>query len=212
MVGIFSLTDSSTGAETAASGIGRNLRSFNLRSGSGLGSRGDPRFYGGIFCGGMVGGNFRSLELFGRRGIEDAVGQGSKRGLDGRQDLPAGAAAAGVIQGIHFRLDLRAEFVGRAPELVEKARNLAADLGHFLGAEKDQRQKKQEDHLAREATEIHISIIMRERGNRKLVSCGDRKYTKRKLAGGGPACCRNWQTAGPSPSAALRVRMTSLSK
>src|SRR5271157_3530445 len=125
MVGIFSLRESSAGEETAASGIGRNLRSFNLRSlnrRSGKRLRlGRPRLDGTGRFGRGIFGNF---QLFGGRGIEDAVGQGSERGLDGRQDLPVGAAAAGVIQGIHFRLDLRAEFVGRAPELVQEARNL----------------------------------------------------------------------------------------
>src|SRR5271157_5956598 len=167
MVGIFSLTDSSTGEETAASGIGRNLRSFRLRSfNPRSGRRGEPRLYGG----GTFGSGFiRRFWLFGGRGIEDAVGQRTERGLEGRQDLLAGAAAAGVIQGIHFRLDLRAEFVGSAPELIQKTRDLAADLRHFLGAEKDQRQKKQEDHLAREA-EIHTSIIMRDGRSGPLAS------------------------------------------
>jgi hypothetical protein len=52
------------------------------------------------------------------------------------------------IQRIDFGLDLRAEFVGGAPELIEQARDLAADLRHLLGAEKDQHQEKEEDHLA----------------------------------------------------------------
>ena len=129
--------------------------------------RGKPRIYsGGAFrsrrCGSGLGG-FGSLELLGGRRIEDAIGQRSERSLQGRQNLLPRTAAAGVaaaIERIHFRFDLRAEFVGSAPEFVEKTRNLAADLRHFLGAEKDQRQKKQEEHLARKA-EIHASIIMR---------------------------------------------------
>src|ERR1035437_467598 len=166
MVGICSLAESSTGEEAAASGIGRYFRS---------GSRLKPRLDsgGGFRSGGCGSGlrGFSSLELLGGRWIEDAVGQRSERSLQSRQNLLPRTAAAGVaaaIEGIHFRLDLRAEFVGSAPEFVEKARNLAADLRHFLGAEKDQRQKKQEDHLAGEA-KIHTSIIMRDGENRKLA-------------------------------------------
>src|SRR5271156_4488721 len=150
MVGIcslsLSLADSFGGVEAAASGIGRNLRSFNTRSGQGSG--GEPRLYGG-----------GRLRFFGERGIEDAIGQRSERGVEWRQDLLPGTA--GVIEQIDFGLDLRAEFIGSAPELVEEARDLATDLRHFLGAEKDQRQEKNEDHLAREA-EAHAVIIMRD--------------------------------------------------
>src|SRR5208282_2332316 len=127
---------------------------------------------------------FRSFYLFGGRWIEDAISQRSARGLDGRQDLlptAAGVVAAGVclscIEGIDFGLDLRAEFVGSAPEFIQEARDLATDLGHFLGAEKNQRQKKQEDHLAGEA-EIHTPIIMRDGGSGPLASWTDNKFTK----------------------------------
>ncbi len=111
------------------------------------------RLYGGIFLSGRLG----RFEFFCRRGIEDAVGQRSERSLEGRQDLLAGVAAG--VEGMDFGLDLRTEFVRSAPEIVEEARHLACDLRHFLRAEKDQRQKKQKDHLAGEA-EIHASIIM----------------------------------------------------
>src|SRR5258706_801757 len=152
MVGISSLADSFTGEEAAASGIGRYFR-----SGRRLGRRGKPSVYGSVSM--VGGGGFGGFRLIGGRGIEDAVGQRSERGLQGRQDLLPGADR--VIQGINFGFDLRAEFVGSAPELIDKARDLASDLGHFLGAKKDQRQEKQEDHLAGEA-EIHSSIIMRD--------------------------------------------------
>ena len=145
--------DSFTGEEAAASGIGRTSgfnseREQARETGQALGAASTSGIFGSRV--------FRSFELFGGRGIEDAVGQRSERGLKWRQDLLPGAACwlATAIQGIHFGLDLRAEFVGSAPELVEEARDLAADLRHFLGAEKDQHQKKQEDHLAGEA-KIH---------------------------------------------------------
>src|SRR5450631_71048 len=93
------------------------------------------------------GSGFSSFQLFRGRGIEDAIGQRSQWRLERWQYLLPGQAA---IEGVDFRLDLRAEFVGCAPELVEEARDLTADLGHFLGAEKDQRQKKQENHRAGE--------------------------------------------------------------
>src|ERR1700720_3921648 len=145
MVGISSLADSFTGEEAAASGIGRYFRSGRRLGNGGRFDR--DRFGSGSFdSSGFGGGIFCSIEPFGRRGIEDAVGQRSERGLEGREDLLAGAAAgiAPTFEGINFRFDLRAEFVGSAPELAEEARDLASDLRHFLGAEKDQRQKKQE--------------------------------------------------------------------
>ena len=90
MVGICSLADSFTGEDAAASGIGRCFR-----SGRRLGRRGKPRLYGGgIFRSGVFGslGLFRGLfwGLFYGRGIEDAVGQRSERGLKWRQDLLPG--------------------------------------------------------------------------------------------------------------------------
>src|ERR1700675_4608487 len=147
MVGISSLADSFTGEEAAASGIGRYFRSGRRLGNScrfdrdrfGSGSFDSSGFGGGIFC---------RIEPFGRRGIENAVGQRPKRGLKGREDLLAGAGAAATFEGINFGFDLRAEFVRSAPELAEETRDLASDLRHFLGAEKDQRHKKQEDHLA----------------------------------------------------------------
>src|SRR5271169_10106 len=182
MVGIcslfLSLTDSFRGEEAAASGIGRYLRSFNARSfnfrsfipGSGnrLGRQRKRRPRGG---GIFRNRSFGSFEFFHGRRIEDAIGKRSERSLERRQDLLPRGGSVGVntIQGIDFGLDLRAEFVGRAPELVEEARHLAADLGHFLGAEKDQGQKKQEDHLAGEA-EIHGSIIMPDEQSGPLAS------------------------------------------
>src|ERR1017187_4812397 len=169
MVGIcsLSLAESFTGESAAASGIGRYFRSGNR-----LGRRGKPRLYGGFgrFGDGGFGGAFGSLDFFRGRRIEDTVGQRSQRRLERRQDLLPRQVGAG-LQGVNFRLDLRAEFIGRTPELVEEARNLASDLGHLLGAEKDQRQKKQEDHLAGEA-EIHASIIMREGRNGKFAKLG----------------------------------------
>src|SRR5208282_1780970 len=135
------------------------------------------RFRTGFHRGGFGGGIFGSLELFGRRRIEDAIGQRSERGLKRRQDLLAGVAVAVVsiaIQGIDFGLDLRAEFVRGAPEFVQEARDLAADLRHFLRAEKDQHQKKQEDHLAGEA-KIHTSIIMRDGRSGPPASCRRQK-------------------------------------
>jgi len=90
-------------------------------------------------------GGFGSFQLFGGRRIEDAAGERSERGLERRQNLLAGETA---VERVDFGFDLRAEFVGCAPELVQEARDLASDLGHFLGAEKDQRQKQNEDHLA----------------------------------------------------------------
>src|SRR5580658_986731 len=167
MVGIcslyLSLADSFRGEEAAASGIGRNFRSLHARS------FGDWSRSGGIFRDR----SFSSFRFFHGRRIEDAIGERSERGLERRQDLLAGAASVGVIvvEGIDFGLNLRAEFVRRAPELVEEARHLTADLRHFLGAEKDQRQKKDEDHLAGEA-EIHGSIIMPDGGSRPLGSGG----------------------------------------
>src|SRR5208282_5637225 len=126
MVGIcslslsLSLADSFRGEEAAASGIGRYLRSFNARSFNYWNGS------GGIFRYGSVGG----LQFFHGRRIEDAIGERSERCVQRRQDLLAGAAGVGVtaIQGIDFGLDLRAEFVGSTPELVEEARHLAADL------------------------------------------------------------------------------------
>ena len=76
--------------------------------------------------------------------------------------MPGASLAASVIERINFGFDLRTKFVGRAAELVEETRDLASDLGHFLGAEKDQRQEKKKDHLAGEATEAHRPIIMRD--------------------------------------------------
>src|SRR6202521_2595915 len=147
MVGISSLADSFTGEEAAASGIGRYFRS-GRRLGNG-GRSFDRRFVSGSFdSSGFGGGIFCSIEPFGRRGIEDAVGQRPERGLERRGGLLPGAGGAATFERIDFGFDLRAEFVGSAPELAEEARALASDLRHFLGAEKDQRQKKQEDHLA----------------------------------------------------------------
>src|SRR5882762_8194920 len=148
MVGISSWAGSLTGEEAAASGIGRYFR-----SGRRLGSRGKPRLYGSLSMfgsGGFGSGIFSSVEPSGGWWIEDAVGQRSERGLERRQDLLAGAAAgvATTFERIDFGLDLRAELVRSAPELAEKAGDLASYLRHFLGAEKDQRQKKQEDHFA----------------------------------------------------------------
>src|ERR1700687_2300745 len=148
MVGLSSWADSCTGDEAAASGIWRYFRSGS-RLGD-CGRFGRDRFSSGGFDSGLFGrGIFGGIEPFGRWGIEDAVGQRSERGLEGREDLlPGTAAGVGTtFEGIDFGLDLRAEFVGSAPELAEEARDLASDLRHFLGAEKDQRQKKQEDHL-----------------------------------------------------------------
>src|SRR5258708_35292003 len=170
MVGISSLADSFTGEEAAASGIGRYFR-----SGRRLGRRGTPFVHGTLSMFGS--GGFGGFPLIGGRGIEDAVGQRSKRGLQGRQDLLPGADSA--IQGINFGFDLRAEFVGSPPELIDKARDLTSDLGHFLGAKKDQRQEKQEDHLAGEA-EIHTSIIMRDGDTGHSRVGVDKKFTKRK--------------------------------
>src|SRR6202521_5883787 len=149
MVGISSLADSFTGEEAAASGIGRYFRS-GRRLGNG-GRSFDRRFVSGSFdSSGFGGGVFGSIEPFGRRGIEDAVGQRSERGLERRQYLLPGTAAgvAATLERIDFGFDLGAEFVGSAPEFAEEARDLASDLRHFLGAKKDQRQKKQEDHFA----------------------------------------------------------------
>src|SRR5258708_2026292 len=169
MVGISSLSlswaDSLGGAEAAASGIGVHFRSR-------LGRRGRRRRYGCLARFGS--GDFSSFQLFGGRRIEDAAGELSERGLERRQNLLAGEAA---VERIDFGLDLRAEFVGGAPELVQEARDLAADLGHFLGAEKDQRQKKNEDHLAGEA-EIHTSIIMRDGRCGPLASWGGEEVYK----------------------------------
>src|SRR5208282_6589316 len=108
MVGICSLADWFAGEEADSSGIGRNLRRFNSRSGSRLGNGcrcdwgalgrgdwGDGIFGSGVFHGSI----FRSFYLFGGRWIEDAISQRSERGLDGRQDLlptAAGVVAAGV--------------------------------------------------------------------------------------------------------------------
>jgi len=125
------------------------------------------RFRGGRFHSVSFGGGiFGSFESFGRRRIEDAVGQRPERSLQWRQDLLSRFATA--VEGINLRLDLRAEFIGRAPELVQEARDLTADLRHFLRAEKDQRQKKQKDHLAGKA-EIHAPIIMRDGGSGPLA-------------------------------------------
>src|ERR1700730_4620532 len=149
MVGISSLADWFTGEEAAASGIGRYFRSGRRLGNGGRFDR-DGFGGGGLDCRVFSGGVFGSIEPFGRRGIEDTVGQRPERCLERRQYLLPGTAAgvAATLERIDFGLDLRAEFVGSAPELAEEARDLASDLRHFLGAKKDQRQKKQEDHLA----------------------------------------------------------------
>lgn len=171
MVGICSSAESFTGEEAAASGIGRRFR-----SGRGLGRRGWHRLYCGFgICG--SGGILGGFQFFGRWRIEDAIGQRSKRLLKGRQDLLPGAATA--IEGIELGLDLGAELIGSAPELVQETRDLAPDLGHFLGTEKDQRQEKQEDHLAREA-KIHAPIIMRDGDTGHWRVEADKNFTKRK--------------------------------
>src|ERR1039458_5344543 len=77
------LADSFRGEEADSSGIGRNLRSVNSRSGSRLGRRGKLRLYGG---GILRNGIFRSFSLFGGGWVENAVGERSERGLEGRQD------------------------------------------------------------------------------------------------------------------------------
>src|ERR1700730_18075461 len=124
MVGISSLADSSTGEEAAASGIGRYFR-----SGRRLGRA----------CAGFGVAVIGHIEPFGRRGIEDTVGQRSERGLERRQYLLPGtdAGVAATLERIDFGLDLRTGFVGSAPEFAEEARDLASDLRHFLRAKKD---------------------------------------------------------------------------
>src|SRR5208282_3826671 len=166
MVGMASLAESLMGEEAAASGIGRNFRMgwcrrgrrgkprlydngvFGLGGGSGFGSR--SRGFGGLGFGGR--------KLLGGRRVEDAACERSERFLERRQNL-----RLLPFEGIDFGFDLGAEFVRGAAELVHDAPDLAADLRQFLGAEKDQRQEKQEDHLTREA-EIHTGIIMRQGG------------------------------------------------
>src|SRR5208283_1719317 len=105
MVGICSLSlslplaDSFRFEDAAASGIGRCFRSGSrLGNGNrfGGGSFDRNRFRTGFHRGGFGGGIFGSLELFGRRRIEDAIGQRSERGLKRRQDLLAGVAVAVV--------------------------------------------------------------------------------------------------------------------
>ena len=161
MVGIGSLADSVTGDETAASGIGRNFR---------RGRRGKPRLYSeGIFgrdsrmldfggrCGlGFSGFGFGGFQLLGRRRIEDTAGERTEGRLSRWENLGLGP----VLGGVDLGFDLGSKFVRGAAELVHEAADLAADLGQFLGAEKDQRQEKQEHHLAGKP-EIHTAIIMR---------------------------------------------------
>src|ERR1700733_7390270 len=69
---------------------------------------------------------------------------------------PRGACIGGGIWGLTSGLtplifDLGTEFVRGAAEFVHDAADLASDLGQLLGAEKDQRQEEEKDHLAREA-------------------------------------------------------------
>src|ERR1700676_2422219 len=98
MVGISSLADSSTGEEAAASGIGRYFRSGRRLGNGGRFDR-DGFGSGGLDCGGFGGGIFCCIESFGRRGIEDAVGQRSERGLERRGGLVPGGAAPGHFFG-----------------------------------------------------------------------------------------------------------------
>src|ERR1035438_9732503 len=126
-----SLTDPFRGEEAAASGIGRYFRS---RGWLGNEDRFRGRVAGNRFCGGRIDGGgfgigfFDSFHLFGRRRVEDAVGQRSERCLEGWKDLLPGIGAASFptdVEGIDFGLDLGAEFIGGAPELVKQARDLA---------------------------------------------------------------------------------------
>src|ERR1700686_2005664 len=148
MVGICSLSEAFTDDEVASSGIGRHFRKGRL------GSR--DRFAGN-FCrnrfggGGLYGGGFSSrifgcFKFFWRRRVENTRSQRSQGSLRRRQNLLAVSVAR--IGRVNLGFDLRAEFVRSASELVQKARDLAADHGHFLWAEENQRQKEDEDHLA----------------------------------------------------------------
>ena len=102
------------------------------------------------------------LFRFDCRRIEDAAGERVQRRAHRWQNLRLD------VDGVDFGFDLRAEFVRGALELVHEAANRAPNLRQFLGAEKDQRQEKQENHLAREA-KIHIAIIMRDGRKRPLA-------------------------------------------
>src|ERR1700691_4451097 len=164
IVGICSLSGAFTDEEAASSGIGGRFRSGRrLMDCDGFGRSG---FHSSVFGGGILG----SFQLFRTRRIEDAIGKRSKRGLQRWQYLRPGAALAPVaIERIDFGFDLRTELVGCASELVEEAGDLASDLGHFLGPEKDQRQEKNKEHLAREA-KVHGSIIMPDGRSGPLTS------------------------------------------